>query len=124
MDATKQYDSIGIVTGFNIAQREIKRRTRWVNFEPNNTETRARVVRDITGLLRGWRTQREPVLQGATDAAAFFIICDATNNTPAIIAQHKLVCRVGLLFQGSTRFSEYTLEQDTRAIDAELAATA
>jgi len=124
MDATKQYDSIGIVTGFNIAQREIKRRTRWVNFENNTPETRARVVRDITALLRDWRTQREPVLQGATDSAAFFIICDATNNTLAIIARHKLVCRVGMLFQSSTRFTEYTLEQDTRAIDAELAATA
>lgn len=124
MDATKQFDSIGIVTGFNIAQREVKQRTRWVNFEPNNFETRARVVSDITGLLRGWRTQREPVLQGATDNAAFFIICNETNNTPAIIAQHKLVARIGLLFQGSTRFVEFTLEQDTRAIDAELAATA
>lgn len=123
MDATKQYDSIGLVTGFNIAQREIKQRTRWVNFEPNNPETRARVSRDITSLLRGWRTQREPILQGDTDDDSFFIICDETNNTPAIILKHKLVCRVGLLFQNSTRFVEFTLEQDTRAIDAELAAT-
>jgi phage tail sheath protein FI len=121
LDATGEFDSIGEVTGFNIAKREIRRRTRFVNFEFNDATTRSRVSRVLQVLFRQWRL--DGVLQGNKDDEAFFIICDESNNTPLIINQHKLVCRVGLAFQKSARFIEFTLEQDTRAVEAALASS-
>ena len=120
LDATHEFGSVSMVTVFNIAQREIARRTRFVNFEPNDMTTRSRVTRVISSLFRQWR--EDGILQGDTDEDAFFVICDETNNTPLTISQNKLRCRIGLATQQSSRFLEFTIEQDTRAAESALAA--
>jgi phage tail sheath protein FI len=119
LDATEEYDSVGEVTGFNVAEREVKKLTRWVSFEPNDEATRRRVTLILKALFRQWRL--DGILMGESDEEAFFIVCDATNNTPSVIASHKLKCRIGLAFIQSSRFLDFTLEQDTRAIEASLA---
>jgi phage tail sheath protein FI len=75
----------------------------------------------LTSLFHEWRTRTNPVLQGASDDEAFFIVCDSTNNTAQVIASNKIIIRIGLAFQHPSRFVEITLEQDTRAVEAALA---
>jgi len=119
LDSTNEYGVHGEVTGFCVARRELKRRTRFVNFEPNNEDTRSQVVRVATSLFRQWR--KDGILKGSTDEEAFFIICDDTNNTAQVIAAKKMKIRVGLAFDQPARYVDITLEQDTRALEASLA---
>jgi len=123
-DATGEFGSLNKRIIFNIVKREIKKRTRWVNFEPNTKKTRDRVVRTIKAYLRSLKDNGGSgpgVLVGENDDDAFFIQCDDNNNTPLVVSQKKLVCRIGLATQTAAEFQEYTLEEDTRAIDASLA---
>lgn len=119
LDSTKEFDNHGEMTGFCIASREARKLTRFVNFRANNADTRALVVSVLTNLFRDWL--RKGVLKGTTDDEAFFIVCDETNNTPSIIAQNKIITRIGLAFEEPARFHEITLERDTRAVEAALA---
>lgn len=124
MDASGEFKEMNIRIAMNIIKREVKRRTRFVNFEPNNEKTRAQVRRTLTSYFRSLKDSNGSgvgVLHGSKDSEAFFIVCDETNNTPLVIAENKLVCRIGLAFEHSVEFQEYTLEQDTRAIDKALA---
>lgn len=119
LDSTKEFDVHGTVTGFCVAKREAKARTRFVNFRPNNESTRSQVVQTLTSLFRDW--QSKGILQGTSDDEGFFIECDESNNTALVIAQKKLICRIGLAFIQPSRFVDITLEQDTRAVEAALA---
>ena len=120
LDPTGEFGQISVQTVFNINKRIVKQQTRFVNFENNNPATRAQVVRALTSLFREQR--KAGILQGTKDSEAFFIICDDSNNGPTVIASGKLVCRIGLAVSRPVEFQDYTFEQDTRAIDAALAA--
>lgn len=122
MDTTGEFGQINQQIVFNVDKRLAKKATRFVNFENNDTSTRNNVVRVLTSLFRQQRV--DGVLQGASDDDAFFVICDETNNTPSVIASGKMKVRVGLAVSRATEFLEFTFEQDTRKIDAELAAQA
>lgn len=125
MDPTGEWGELNIRIAMNIIKRVIKKTTRFVNFEPNNPKTRGQVVRVLTAYFRGLKENGGSgpgILQGEKDNDAFFIVCNETNNTPLVISQRRLVCQIGLAFNHAAEFQEYTLEQDTRAIDAALAA--
>ena len=121
LDPTGEFGALTKRTIFNAAKRAIKAQSHNVSFEGNNPTTRQGVVRRLSSLFREWRQADPPILQGATDSEAFFIQCDENNNTALIIDQDKFVCRVGLADSKASEFQDYTLETDTRAIDAALA---
>lgn len=119
LDPTGVFGQVNVQHGFNIAKRVVKKGMRFVNFEFNSASTRASVVRVLTATFRQWRIAG--ILQGTKDSDAFFIVCDSTNNTPLVIAQGLLICRIGLAFNVPVEFSEYTLEQNTAAVNQQLA---
>ena len=104
---------------FLVVKAVFREGTQFVLFEVNNRATRARVTRFMTLFLRGLR--QDGVLDGETDQEAFFVQCNEGNNTATVLRQGKLVCRVGLNVGDTIEFVEITLEQDTRALDAEIA---
>ncbi len=120
LDATGECGQINTRLIFNAVKRELKRRTRFVNFKNNEPSVRDDVVRVATAYFRDLRVNK--ILKGDTDAEAFFIICDADNNPASVIQQGKLIARYGLATVRAIEFFEETLEQDTRALQAELAA--
>lgn len=121
LDPTGEFGQINVQVVFNVNKRQVRRVTRFVNFENNTPTTRASVVRVLTSLFREQR--KAGILQGTKDEEAFFIVCDDTNNTPAVIASGKLKVRIGLAVNRPSEFVDITMEIDTRAIDAALAAS-
>ncbi|MBX3251664.1 MAG: phage tail sheath family protein [Myxococcales bacterium] len=87
----------------------------------NNTEgLRAQVRRTITAFLltqmnNGAFRSREP-------AKAFFVDVSEQLNTPTVIFAGKLIARVGLATNKPAEFIIVRISQDTRALEAELAA--
>lgn len=120
MDPTGEFGQINVQVVFNVNKRLARQKTRFVNFETNNTDTRASVTRVLTATFREQRTAG--ILAGSKDDEAFYIICDESNNTPLVRKKGKLACRVGLAVENPAEFLEFTFEQDTRAVDQALAA--
>ena len=118
-DPTGEFFQVNIQIGFNIAKRLVRQKTRFVVFANSNPDTWAQIVRTLTASFREWKTAK--ILQGVSDAQAFFIICDETNNTPVVIASGTIKVRIGLAFQVAAEFVEETLELNTAAIDNALA---
>jgi hypothetical protein len=87
----------------------------------NNTEgLRATVRRTITSFLltqmnNGAFRSREP-------AKAFFVDVSDALNTPTVVFAGKLLARIGLATNKPAEFVVLRISQDTRALDAELAA--
>lgn len=96
---------------FQVISRQLKSGTRFVNFLPNNSDTQLEVVKVISTTLSLYRQTK--VLAGATDAQAFFVECNSNNNTPAVVAAGRLLCRVGIATQIPSQFVIFTLEQFT-----------
>lgn len=107
-----------VVTVFAIIWRELKRRTSFVNFKSNNKDTRDKVELVSKGYLRG--LYKAGVLDGNNENEAFYSICDDSNNTAQVKASRKLVARHGANVVHAVEFADQTLEQDTRAVDAEI----
>lgn len=116
LDPTGEFGQISVRIVFNTLKRILRSQLLFVLFQNNNVDTRAAVTRLIVAQLREWRAAG--ILAGNTDAEAFFVICDETNNTPQVIASGKMVVRVGIAPQRPTEFLDITIEQDTRAAEA------
>lgn len=121
-DSLGSFSEFHLTVVFAIAQREVKKRTSFVNFRFNDRETRAQVTRVVRGYFQ--ELYRAGVLDGDSEDQAFFIQCDESNNPPSARAQRKLFARYGLNVKHLAEFVFQTLEQDTRAIDAELGSLA
>lgn len=75
-------------------EKSIERGTQWVVFEPNDSDLWARVNRTVTGFLTGlWR---DGALFGASPAEAFYVKCDADNNTHETMMKGRLHIDVGV----------------------------
>jgi hypothetical protein len=72
----------------------LQRSMRWVVFEPNTPHTRSTVAAGIGRFLRQLWTQG--ALVGPSAAAAYQVVCDDTNNTPATQAMGQLVAHLAL----------------------------
>lgn len=122
LDPTGEVIESGVAFYLLKLKKQLEANLQWVNFELNNATTRAKVVRNVTAILR--QDWRNGLLVGKKEADAFFVICDETNNDAVIQAQRKLNVRIGVAVTHAAEFVDITLEQDTRAIDAALAASA
>jgi phage tail sheath protein FI len=122
LDVTGEFGELNVRRLFLYVEQSLKIGLRWVNFEPNNETTRARVTRNVRSFLIGiWKAEG---LDGIKADDAFFVQCDEENNDPVTRQQRKLKCRVGLAPVHAAEFVDVTVEQDTRAIDAAIAAAA
>jgi phage tail sheath protein FI len=66
----------------------------WVTFEPNDSRLWIRILRELTVFLTN--LQRVGALQGRTPAEAFYVKCDAENNTPEIREIGQVAIEIGL----------------------------
>lgn len=119
LDSQGQFLQINTRMIFIVVKRVFREGTQFALFENSGPELWGRISRFMTGYLRGLR--RAGILQGATDAEAFFVLCNKDNNPASVRASGKVVCRVGIYTPNTTEFLDITLEQDTRALDAEIA---
>ena len=59
-------------------------------------------------LVDQWRTG---ALVGATAPEAFYVVCDATNNTPTTMAEGNLFCDIGVALTRPAEFVEFQVTQ-------------
>ena len=78
-------------------------------FENNNSTLWATLSAIVTQYLQGiWQTG---VLQGDTADAAYFVQCDASNNTPTSIAAGEVHIQVGLALNSPAEFIVIDINQ-------------
>ncbi len=83
--------------------------TKWAVFEPNNAELQAKVAGAVSSfLVDQWRTG---ALVGATAPEAFYVVCDATNNTPTTMAEGNLFCDIGVALTRPAEFVYFRVTQ-------------
>lgn len=83
----------------------------------NDEETRAEVENSIVAFLLV--QFKNKAFRGTTPATSFFV--DLSGNTPVVIAQEKLVARIGVATQRPARFIPLSFSQDLRDVESELA---
>jgi len=87
----------------------ITQSTKWAVFEPNNAELQAKVAGAVSSfLVDQWRTG---ALVGATAPEAFYVVCDATNNTPITMAEGNLFCDIGVALTRPAEFVYFRVTQ-------------
>jgi len=106
--------------GVIFIERSLKQGLQFARHKNNTEGLRAQVRRTITAFLvtqmnNGAFRSREP-------SKAFFVDVSDTLNTPSVIFAGKLIARVGLATNKPAEFIVLRISQDTRALEAELAA--
>jgi len=106
--------------GVIFIERSLKQGLQFARHKNNTEGLRAQVRRTITAFLltqmnNGAFRSREP-------SKAFFVDVSDQLNTPTVIFAGKLIARVGLATNKPAEFIVLRISQDTRAIEAELAA--
>ncbi|MCC6642355.1 MAG: phage tail sheath family protein [Deltaproteobacteria bacterium] len=106
--------------GVIFIERSLKQGLQFARHKNNTEGLRATVRRTITSFLlaqmnNGAFRSREP-------AKAFFVDVSDQLNTPTVIFAGKLLARVGLATNKPAEFVVLRISQDTRALEAELAA--
>jgi len=90
------FDRINVRGLFNTLERAISRMAKYYLFEFNDGFTRNRFVGTIKPFLEGVKAGR-----GVYD---FYVRCDETNNTPAVIDANQFVCDIAIK---PTRVAEF-----------------
>ncbi|AOR29789.1 hypothetical protein BFF78_00595 [Streptomyces fodineus] len=86
----------------------IRTGTTWTVFEPNDEQLRAGLRSAVTSFLADqWRGG---ALQGRTPEEAFFVACDATNNTDGAA---KVVIKIGIAPVRPAEFLSFSITQIT-----------
>jgi hypothetical protein len=106
--------------GVIFIERSLKQGLEFARHKNNTEGLRAQVRRTITAFLlaqmnNGAFRSREP-------KKAFFVDVSEQLNTPTVIFAGKLIARVGLATNKPAEFIILRISQDTRALEAELAA--
>jgi hypothetical protein len=106
--------------GVIFIERSLKQGLEFARHKNNTEGLRAQVRRTITAFLlaqmnNGAFRSREP-------AKAFFVDVSDQLNTPTVIFAGQLIARVGLATNKPAEFIILRISQDTRALEAELAA--
>jgi len=106
--------------GVIFIERSLKQGLEFARHKNNTEGLRAQVRRTITAFLltqmnNGAFRSREP-------AKAFFVDVSEQLNTPTVVFAGKLIARVGLATNKPAEFIILRISQDTRALEAELAA--
>ena len=92
-------------------KKQLKNLTQFAIFENNDEKLWARVNTLLGGFLNEYRNQGG--LRGATPAQAYYVLCDATNNTAQSIANGEVHIQVGVALQYPAEFIVINLSQKT-----------
>ena len=91
--------------------KNLKNLTEFAIFENNDARLWAQLRNNLTVFLNEYRNQGG--LRGATPAAAFFVKCDAENNSAQAIANGEVHIQVGVALQYPAEFIVIDLSQKT-----------
>ncbi|MFD7641772.1 phage tail sheath family protein [Kitasatospora sp. NPDC059795] len=87
----------------------IRQSSTWAVFEPNDERLWATLRHSVSSFLTDqWR---QGALVGRTPDEAFYVICDATNNTTETTADGKVVCDIGVAPVRPAEFVHFTITQ-------------
>ncbi|MFD8979611.1 phage tail sheath family protein [Streptomyces sp. NPDC059564] len=87
----------------------IRQSSTWAVFEPNDERLWATLRHSVASFLTDqWR---QGALVGRTPDEAFYVICDATNNTPESVADGKVICDIGVAPVRPAEFVHFTITQ-------------
>lgn len=92
-------------------KKVLKNSTEFAIFENNDERLWARLNTVIGGFLNEYRNQGG--LRGATPAQAYYVVCDASNNTANSIANGEVHIQVGVALQYPAEFIVIDLSQKT-----------
>lgn len=92
-------------------KRQLETLTEFALFENNSEQLWARIRTSLGVFLNEYRNQGG--LRGTTEAQAFFVKCDAENNTAANIAAGEVHIEVGVALEYPAEFVVITLSQKT-----------
>jgi hypothetical protein len=92
-------------------RKQLKNNTEFAIFENNDEALWSRIRSALNVFLSEYKNQGG--LRGATNAQAFFIKCDAENNTAATIANGEVHIQVGVALQYPSEFIVIDLSQKT-----------
>ena len=95
----------------NYIRKNLKNLTEFAVFENNDERLWARINTSLTVFLNEYRNQGG--LRGANNTQAFFIKCDAENNTAQAIANGEVHIQVGVALQYPAEFVVIDLSQKT-----------
>jgi phage tail sheath protein FI len=122
LKADGNFPYVGERRGVSFIERSLRRGLQFARHRSNTESLRAQVRRTIAAFLltqmnNGAFRSREP-------AKAFFVDVSDALNPPAVVFAGQLVVRVGLATNKPAEFVILRISQDTRAIEATLAAGA
>lgn len=93
----------------SMIEESVEAATQWTVFEPNDDNLRRTLVHTISGFLRTiWQRGG---LKGNAPGEAFFVRCDETNNTRAVVDAGQLVCQIGVAVTAPMEFLVFDLRQ-------------
>ena len=118
-DATTRW-GIGHGRGVIFIERSLKQGLQFARHKNNTEGLRAQVRRTITAFLLA--QMNNGAFRSKTPSTAFFVDVSEQLNTPTVIFAGKLIARVGLATNKPAEFIILRISQDTRALEAELAA--
>ena len=95
----------------NYIRKNLKDRTEFAVFENNDERLWAQIRTTLNAFLNEYRNQGG--LRGATPAQAYFIKCDAENNTASQIQNGEIHIQVGVALQYPAEFVIIDLSQKT-----------
>jgi phage tail sheath protein FI len=91
--------------------KNLKNLTQFAIFENNDERLWSQIRTQVTVFLNEYRNQGG--LRGTTPAQAFFVKCDAENNTETSIANGEVHIQVGVALQYPAEFIVIDLSQKT-----------
>jgi len=92
-------------------KKQLKNLTEFAVFENNDEKLWARINTTLGSFLNEYRNQGG--LRGATAAQAYYVICDANNNSATTIANGEVHIQVGVALQYPAEFIVIDLSQKT-----------
>jgi phage tail sheath protein FI len=101
-------------------ERSLKQGLQFARHKNNTEGLRATVRRTITAFLL--TQMNNGAFRSRVPAKAFFVDVSDLLNTPTVIFAGKLLARIGLATNKPAEFIVLRISQDTRALEAELAA--
>jgi hypothetical protein len=106
--------------GVIFIERSLKQGLQFARHKNNTEGLRAQVRRTITSFLL--TQMNNDAFRSREPSKAFFVDVSETLNTPTVVFAGKLIARVGLATNKPAEYVVIKLSQDTRALEAELAA--
>lgn len=113
------FPSIAERRGVSFIEKSIKNEMQFARHSNNDESSRARAHRTVTAFLK--RQMQAGAFQSTDPAEAYFVDFSTALNSPDIVAQYKMIGRVGLATQKPAEFILLLFSQDTRAIEEALA---